>query len=127
MKREYGQPRQKKAAQTRKTLLDAARKLFAQHGYAGTSMRAISRNAGMADGLMYHYFPGGKKELFQVILKESLEQMRRPYGKKPPSMTIARFLWRRCWISFTKILIKFFPAIWIFFKLYCGKMRCGSL
>lgn len=82
MKREYGQPRQKKAAQTRKTLLDAARKLFAQHGYAGTSMRAISRNAGMADGLMYHYFPGGKKELFQVILKESLEQMQQAIWEK---------------------------------------------
>lgn len=82
MTQECRQPRQKKAQQTRKSLLDAARKLFAQCGYAGTSVRAINRSVGMADGLMYHYFPGGKKELFQVILKESLEQMQQAIWEK---------------------------------------------
>ncbi len=67
--------RQEQAAETRRKLLDAAQKLFAQNGYAGTPVRFINRSIGLADGILYHYFPGGKKELFQVIITENLLQI----------------------------------------------------
>ena len=67
--------RQEQAAETRRKLLDAAQKLFAQNGYAGTPVRSINRSIGLADGILYHYFPGGKKELFQAVVTENLLQI----------------------------------------------------
>ena len=64
--------RQEKAQESRRKLTDMALTLFARNGFAGTNMRMISRGAGMADGLVYHYFPGGKQELLQEIVKEKL-------------------------------------------------------
>lgn len=68
-------PRKEQAATTRQKLINTTRLLFSENGYKGTSMRAISRNAGLSDGLLYHYFPGGKKEIFQVIVTENLGQI----------------------------------------------------
>ena len=67
--------RQEQAAETRRRLLAAALKLFAQKGYNGTPVREINRAIGMADGLLYHYFPEGKKEILRVIVHENLQQV----------------------------------------------------
>jgi Transcriptional regulator len=63
------------AAKTRQQLLEAATKLFAENGYARTSVRSINKSIGMADGLMYHYFPGGKEEIIKVIVCERFQQV----------------------------------------------------
>lgn len=63
------------AAESRQKLLNSAQRLFAEKGYKGTPVREINRSAHLADGLLYHYFPGGKKEIFQVILKENMRQI----------------------------------------------------
>ena len=67
--------RKEQAAETKRRLLDAAAKLFAENGYARTSVRSINKSIGMADGLMYHYFPGGKEEIIQVIVRERFRQV----------------------------------------------------
>ena len=67
--------RQGQAAETRRNLLDAAQKLFAEFGYNATPVRSINNKIGMADGLLYHYFPGGKKEILQAIVVENFEQI----------------------------------------------------
>lgn len=67
--------REAQAAETRKKLLDSAQSLFAEKGYKGTSVREINRNVKLADGLLYHYFPGGKKEIFKVIVEENMKQI----------------------------------------------------
>lgn len=67
--------REAQAIETRKKLLDSAQSLFAQKGYKGTSVREINRSVNLADGLLYHYFPGGKKEIFQVIVEENVKQI----------------------------------------------------
>ncbi len=41
---------------TRETILASARTLFAANGYAGTSLRAIARTAGVDSALVHHYF-----------------------------------------------------------------------
>ena len=63
-------PHHGRAEETRQRLLHTAEHLFAADGYDATRVRAISREAGVADGLLYHHFPGGKQALLQTLLKE---------------------------------------------------------
>ena len=70
-----GNLRQEQAAATRAKLLESAKRLFAEHGYKGTSVRMINRSVGLADGLLYHYFPDGKKEIFQAVVEQQLSQL----------------------------------------------------
>lgn len=70
-----GSMRQEQAAATRQKLLESAQKLFAENGYKGTSVRTINRSVNLADGLLYHYFPGGKKEIFQAVVVENVRQI----------------------------------------------------
>lgn len=46
-----------RGAQTRQAILDTALRMFKDHGYAATSMRAVAREAGVAVGNAYYYFP----------------------------------------------------------------------
>lgn len=52
---------------TRETILDAARTLFADIGYDRTSMRSIATSAGVDPSLIVHYF-GSKEELLSASL-----------------------------------------------------------
>ncbi len=47
---------------TRAEILDAARTAFARDGYAGTSLRAVARAAGVDQSLVHHFF-GTKQAL----------------------------------------------------------------
>ncbi|WP_432535237.1 TetR/AcrR family transcriptional regulator [Kineococcus arenarius] len=55
--------RRKGAPDTRSTILEAARTLFAQYGFEGTTIRAIAASAGVTQGLVHHYF-GTKEGVF---------------------------------------------------------------
>ncbi|MGO4445750.1 TetR family transcriptional regulator [Mycobacterium sp. 2YAF39] len=46
-------------------ILSAARDEFAQHGWAGTTMRAVARGADVDPALVYHYF-GSKEALLDA-------------------------------------------------------------
>lgn len=48
---------------------DAAFAEFAASGYAAASMERVARRAGVAKGLLYHYFPGGKADLFKDAVR----------------------------------------------------------
>jgi AcrR family transcriptional regulator len=50
----------------RLTLLERARVLFAEKGYAETSMRQIAEALEVSTGTLYHYFPN-KEELFKQL------------------------------------------------------------
>lgn len=63
------------AIERRQQLLDSARELFAENGYSATSTRSINKKIGMADGLMYHYFPNGKLEILHTIATEGIGDM----------------------------------------------------
>lgn len=64
--------RREQAEATKHRLVEAAKKAFSEKGYKETSVRALSRSIGISEGLLYHYFPDGKKELFREILREEL-------------------------------------------------------
>ncbi|PZT56204.1 TetR/AcrR family transcriptional regulator [Paenibacillus silvae] len=61
------------AIERRKQLLDSAKELFALRGYHATTTREITKHIGMADGLIYHYFPDGKKQILDTILQDFLD------------------------------------------------------
>jgi AcrR family transcriptional regulator len=46
---------------------EAAFEEFAAEGYAAARMEAVASRAGVAKGLLYHYFPGGKADLFKTV------------------------------------------------------------
>jgi AcrR family transcriptional regulator len=62
------------ASERRQQILDAAKQLFAANGYHATSMRTINRKVGMSEALTYHYFPGGKLEILNTIIREIEEE-----------------------------------------------------
>ena len=58
------QPKTAKAEKTRAVIAEAAMRLFQEHGYEATTMRAIAREAGVATGNAYYYF-SSKEELIR--------------------------------------------------------------
>lgn len=56
----------------RTAVLDAALELFAQHGFADTSLRDISRKSGIAHPLILHHF-GSKESLYTEVKRRVVE------------------------------------------------------
>lgn len=53
---------------TREAVLEAARRVFAERGYDGASLRAIAAAAGVDPGMVRHFF-GDKEGLFRAALR----------------------------------------------------------
>jgi len=67
----------KRAAQGRATrgqLIEVATRLFAEHGYEGTSIEAVLSAAGVSRGALYHHF-AGKEALFEAVVSAVSEQV----------------------------------------------------
>jgi AcrR family transcriptional regulator len=65
-------PRRTKAEQsetTRRALLDVARELFSERGYAGTATEEVVQRAGVTRGALYHQFRD-KEDLFRAVYEE---------------------------------------------------------
>jgi AcrR family transcriptional regulator len=54
---------------TRAHLIDVATRLFAEHGYDGTSIDAVLADSGVSRGSLYHHF-AGKEALFLAVMEE---------------------------------------------------------
>ena len=58
-----------RTAGTQRALLDAARAVFAEQGFADASIAEVVQRAGSSVGSLYHHF-GGKSELFVALWQE---------------------------------------------------------
>jgi TetR/AcrR family transcriptional repressor of mexJK operon len=58
----------------REQITTAARKLFLELGYAGTSMDAVSAGASVSKQTLYTYFPA-KVDLLKAILEDELDRL----------------------------------------------------
>ena len=54
----------------RRQILDAAVRVFARSGYHGSRVGDIAEEAGVAHGLLYHYF-ASKEEVLQTVFREN--------------------------------------------------------
>lgn len=112
--------RQEQAAESRRKLLDSAQKLFAESGYKGTSVRCINRNVDLGDGLLYHYFPGGKKEIFQVIVVRNFNEILDSIEQRNTSSNYANLsmeeLLDQVFLSFEEVVEQHLDIIRIVFR-----------
>ena len=72
--RSRGRPVDADQQDLKKQILDRAEKLFADDGYAATSIRHIAEKSGVNPALVHYYF-GSKKQLLQNVLERVLEPM----------------------------------------------------
>ena len=62
------------ARATRRRLLDAAYREFADHGIAGARVERIGEAADSNKAQIYHYF-GGKTQLFEAVFEQAIGEM----------------------------------------------------
>lgn len=87
---------QERSRATRAALLDAAEKLFAERGYAGASLRAITDAAGANLGAVNYHFSSKEELLWEVISRRVspinrerlrlLDECRRAANGGPPAI-----------------------------------------
>ena len=72
--RARGRPVETDQQDLKRQILDTAEELFADNGYAATSIRSIAEKSGVNPALVHYYF-GNKKRLLQNVLERVLEPM----------------------------------------------------
>lgn len=85
--------------ETKNRLLDAAERLIAEHGYSGTSLRAVTAEAG-ANTAAIHYHFGSKVALLEAIFErrvrdvndERLARLAEQQARHPDGVPIDRLL-----------------------------------
>jgi AcrR family transcriptional regulator len=74
VRRRPGRPRAQPIAEQRRGVLDAAREVFARHGYHGATIERVARLSGTPRPTVYELF-GGKEDLFAAVVEESAERV----------------------------------------------------
>jgi AcrR family transcriptional regulator len=67
--------RERNSARSRAAILDAAERLFAQHGFEATSLSAVGAAAGVSRATPGYFF-GSKAELYQAVLERCFAEVR---------------------------------------------------
>jgi AcrR family transcriptional regulator len=62
---------QEMAAATRDRIVQHSAELFRHQGYAGTGVKQIVAEASAPFGSLYHFFPGGKEQLGEEVIRWS--------------------------------------------------------
>jgi len=95
---------------TRERILASARRLFAEHGYQGTSIRMVARDCGLTDPAVYYHFRT-KADIFDELLIPP------PYESPAPRLEMVtreilatfleeRFLWWAANSDFIRLLMR---------------------
>jgi AcrR family transcriptional regulator len=58
-------------AGTKDRIMAASAELFRRNGYTGTGLKQIVTEAGAPFGSLYHFFPGGKEQLGDEVIRSS--------------------------------------------------------
>lgn len=111
--------REQKMAETRKKLIEVARRAFAEYGYADTSMDKLTAEAGLTRGALYHHF-GDKKGLFAAVVDQIDSEMAEYAGQhleQPDDLWEGLMLEGRTYIEhalnaeFQRIVLRDGPAV----------------
>jgi AcrR family transcriptional regulator len=68
------------AEEKRRLILDAAVRVFARNGFHGSRVGDIAEEAGVAHGLLYHYF-SSKDEVLQTVFRENWGELLQRFGQ----------------------------------------------
>lgn len=113
--------REEAAQQRRDDIIEAALDLFTRKGYHGGSIREIAKNAGITEGLIYHYFEG-KEDIYRAIVDkmmgmrdEILEHIRLEKSLDENIRTLAGLFVNRIgknpfWVRFVKLIVVVTPT-----------------
>ena len=74
----------------RQLILNAAKRCFARHGFAGTTTKSVAAAASISEGLLFKHFPT-KSALYAEILSEECDAdpaLHRLLGKEPSTETL---------------------------------------
>jgi len=85
---------------TRAHLIDVATRLFAEHGYDGTSIEAVLTESGVSRGSLYHHFRS-KDALFWAVLEgvsARVGQQMMDAERDAPDPVAALRIWCHVWI-----------------------------
>jgi AcrR family transcriptional regulator len=58
-------------AATKDRIMDTSAELFRRQGYTGTGVKQIAATANAPFGSLYHFFPGGKEQLGEQVIRSS--------------------------------------------------------
>lgn len=64
--------RQQQAEETRNRLIDSALKVFSRRGFTASTTKDIAKEAGVTDGLIYHYFKSKEDLMWEILEKHTL-------------------------------------------------------
>lgn len=105
---------------TRVRLLAEAEKLFASRGLASVKLRDIAEAAGLHHASIYHYFPGGKEQVYVDVMTLSFHAHRRglsdaigaaPDGIRGQLYAVADWLTSHPPVDATRMALADFPAL----------------
>src|SRR5689334_11096948 len=114
--------RQEASAQRRHSILSAARMVFARQGYASTVVEDIARQAEIAKGTLYLYFPS--KE--QIYLAALLEDAQRLDEETRTAMAAAK-TWQDKLRAYLEVRLRYFDEHQDFVRIYLTEFRSMCL
>lgn len=82
----------KEAAGTRDRILFTSAELFRRHGYAATGLKQVTAEAEAPFGSLYHFWPGGKQQLADEVLRTGGEfflALYRRFADEAPDLVTA--------------------------------------
>src|SRR5207237_2546653 len=59
------------ATDTRERILETTAEMFRRYGYTGSGLKQIVADAHAPFGSLYHFFPGGKEQLGEEVIRRS--------------------------------------------------------
>jgi len=71
-------PLETRSARKRRSIVDAAREVFMERGYAGATMDAIAAAAGVSKPTVYNHF-ADKQQLFAQMLSDTIDELTLPF------------------------------------------------
>ncbi|MDC3881583.1 TetR/AcrR family transcriptional regulator [Pseudomonas aeruginosa] len=115
-------PRAEMIEETRAKLIDAARRAFADNGYAGASMDELTASAGLTRGALYHHF-GDKKGLLAAVVQQIDDEMNLRLGA---ILAAGEDLWSGFRAYIQRIVLRDAPAILGSPSSEASQLRCLS-
>lgn len=82
-------PRRLPADERRRTIVQAALRVFSSGSYAGSTTAEIAREAGVSEPLIYRHFPS-KRDLWSACLDAAWEEFREAFDRASDDLLAAR-------------------------------------